>query len=121
MSNLAIEVDSRRGLVLVTPATSITVDDARIAFKEIVGMPEFHKGMPSLWDLRYTELMHINAKDNKTLSEFANEIKEQRGVARIAIVVGSDLGFGLARMFELLNEATHLQARVFRTMDVGQR
>jgi hypothetical protein len=116
MSAVDIEVDTNRRLVIVTPAQSITVEQACDTLRAMVLLPDFRISMPSIWDLRHTELMHINGQDIGTLSKVAHELKEQRGAAKTAIVVGSDLSYGLGRMFELLNGTSHLEARVFRDM-----
>lgn len=121
MSTVTIQIDTQRSLVIVTPSKSITVDEACSAIKEMIQRPDFRPSMPSIWDLRYTELMHINGQDIGTLSKVAEELKEQRGAARMAVIVGSSLSYGLGRMFELLNETTHLEARVFRSMEQGEQ
>lgn len=116
MSAVDIEIDTNRRIVLVTPAKSLTVDEACATLRAMVALPDFKKSMPSIWDLRYTELMHINGQDIATLSKVAVELERERGAAKTAIVVGSDLSYGLGRMFELLNGTYHLEARVFRDM-----
>ena len=120
MSTVAIEVDTSRRIVLVTPAQSVTVEEACDTLRAMVLLPDFRKSMPSIWDLRHTELMHINGTDIGTLSKVALELKDERGAAKTAIVVGSDLSYGLGRMFELLNGTSHLEARVFRDMESAE-
>ena len=90
----------------------------------MVRLPDFKQSMPSIWDLRFTELMNINGQDIGTLSKVADDIddiKEQRGPARMAVIVGSNLSYGLGRMFELLNKTSHLEARVFRSIEQGEQ
>ena len=94
MTKLDINIDDEFGLIRVTPAQAITVEDACAAIKDIIDTPGFEKGLPSIWDLRHTELMHINADDIKVISEVANSFKEQRGAARIARCVGRATGLG---------------------------
>ena len=120
MSELDIKIDDEFGIVRVTPAQAITVEDACAAIKDIIDTPGFQRGFPSIWDLRHTELMHINAEDIKVISEVANSFKEQRGDARIAFIVNSDLAYGLGRMFALINDTSHIDARVFRRYEDGE-
>lgn len=120
MSTVDIEIDTNRRLVLVTPAKSLTVDEACDTLRTMVALPDFRKSMPSIWDLRHTELMHINGQDIATLSKVAIELEQLRGAAKTAVVVGSDLSYGLGRMFELLNGTSHLEARVFRDMEAAE-
>ena len=70
--------------------------------------------------MRFTELMHINADDIRRISEHADSVKEQRGDARIAFIVNSDLAYGLGRMFEMVNATSHIRARVFRHYEEGE-
>lgn len=120
MSDVDIEIDEERGIVRVTPAKPVTVEDACAAIDGIIAQPGFKKGLPSIWDMRYTELMHINAEDIKQISEYANGVKDKRGNARIAFVVSSDLAYGLGRMFEMVNATSHINARVFRNYEEGE-
>ena len=120
MSNVEIEIDEERGIVRVTPARPVTVEDACSAIDQIVEQPGFKKGLPSIWDMRFTELMHINADDIRRISEYANGVKDKRGDARIAFIVNSDLAYGLGRMFEMVNATSHIRARVFRDYQEGE-
>ncbi|MGR8949693.1 MAG: hypothetical protein ACU84Q_16750 [Gammaproteobacteria bacterium] len=120
MSNLDIEIDEDIGIIRVTPRRPVTVDDACAAIKEIIDIPGFCPGLPSVWDLRQTELMHINADDIKVISKQANTFKDERGEARIAFIVNSDLAYGLGRMFEMINATSHIDARVFRRYEEGE-
>ena len=120
MSNIQIEIDDERGIVRVTPAKPVTADDACAAIDAIVATPGFRAGLPSIWDMRYTELMHINVDDIKRISEHANLVKNERGNARIAFIVNSDLAYGLGRMFEMFNATSHIRARVFRDYAEGE-
>ena len=120
MSTVQIEIDDERGIVRVVPTKPITLNDACAAIDAIIAAPGFSAGLPSIWDMRYTELMHINADDIKRISEYANNVKEQRGNARIAFIVSSNLAYGLGRMFEMFNATSHIRARVFRNYEEGE-
>ena len=120
MSHVDITIDEERGIVRVTPAKPVTVQDACDAIDGIIALPGFKKGLPSIWDMRYTELMHINAEDIKQISAYANRVRNERGNARIAFIVSSDLAYGLGRMFEMVNATSHINARVFRNYEEGE-
>ena len=117
---MSVLVDKSRNLVVVTPTESITVEVSKKLIEEMLSHPDFEKGMPSIWDLRETELMHINGNDVKEISGIATQQKDRRGKARIGFVVGSDLAFGLGRMFEMMNATSHLETRVFRDMQLAE-
>ena len=121
MSTVSIHIDTHRGLIIVTPAKLITVEEACDTLKSMLKLPDFKPSMPSVWDLRYTELMHINGEDIGILSKLAEDLKDRRGKAKMAVVVGSNLSYGLGRVFEQLNETSHLEARVFRSLEEGER
>lgn len=120
MSNVEIKIDDERGIVRVTPARPVTVEDVCLAIDQIIEQPGFKKGLPSIWDMRFTELMNINADDIRQISEYANGVKDKRGDARIAFIVNSDLAYGLGRMFEMVNATSHIRARVFRDYQEGE-
>ena len=120
MSNVEIKIDDERGIVRVTPARPVTVEDVCLAIDQIIEQPGFKKGLPSIWDMRFTELMNINADDIRQISEYANGVKDKRGDTRIAFIVNSDLAYGLGRMFEMVNATSHIRARVFRDYQEGE-
>ncbi|MEM7465883.1 MAG: hypothetical protein AAF387_03260 [Pseudomonadota bacterium] len=121
MSSIEIIIDENAGIVRVTPSKPVTVSEACAAIRDIINMPGFKKGLPSIWDLRHTELLHINAEDIKTISREASAHQEQRGEACIAFIVSSDLAYGLGRMFEMVNDTSHMKVRVFRNYEDGER
>jgi hypothetical protein len=88
------------------------------SFQEIETVPGFVKGMDALWDLRHADLSQISVDTIDKISHYIANNTDKRGEGyRIALVVNSDLAFGLARMFRSMSDHTPVSINIFRSMD----
>lgn len=82
-----------------------------------VSHPAFKRGMSSLWDLRRAGYEHLFAPDLQMAGAIPRSDANERGEARVAIVVADALGHGLTRIFEASAGLKHLTYRVFNDVD----
>ncbi len=105
-------VDPNLRLVLTTGTGIISDEESQQLSAMQRRDPRIHATMRELLDLRPVErlsntpaLLRIRAQTDKQYAhQYANTL---------AIVVGSEVAFGFARMYELLTD-DHFQVRVFR-------
>jgi hypothetical protein len=105
------EIDKERRLVVSTATGPFAMADGLAHQERLRKDPDFDPGFSQLMDLTAVTEYEIGVAEIQVLA--------QRGlfssVSRRAIVVQSDLGYGLARMFEMFREnAGELGIRVFR-------
>lgn len=95
----------------------ITIDDFFQAGVSFLAFPEeIKKWRYGIIDLTYVETMNINADDIRAV------VEQNKRIAGLAVpgpllAVGSpkDLGYELARMWEVLNEQVGWETRTFRS------
>lgn len=118
---MKIEIDTNARFIRVTPHGLVTLERVVHTIDEMLDHSEFESGMPSLWDFRACEIAGFSTDELRQLGAVARGNAERRGRARLAIVVSTDLQFGLSRMFAMLNELSHLEAVVFRDIVEAER
>jgi len=110
------------------------VDEPRCAVIKIIGEPTFtevHHGLRTLltypqWepgidmfvDCRETEYKHLTASTIRDLARTFTKDTRGNGPGHLALVVRRELGFGLARMWEMLiNPKVGYPIQVFNSME----
>ncbi|MGA9762672.1 MAG: hypothetical protein WBQ14_09635 [Gaiellaceae bacterium] len=84
----------------------------------LVSDPRWHPGMSTLTDHTALDAGHITAADVEKLVDVHSRFAEAIGHGLSAIVTGSSLKFGLARMFEAhAEERLPNRLRIFATAD----
>lgn len=108
------KIDKERRLVLTSGAGALTMAAALAHQEKLVSDPEFDPSYSQLMDFTHITQVDLDADDIHRLA--------QRSVfspqSRRAIIMTGDANFGLARMFEILREASGEHGiRVFRKLD----
>ena len=84
----------------------------------IVESPKWETGTKQLIDHRKLKLSKITADDMRTIETIVKKNSRKLGNGRCAFVVNDALGFGMARMYELIGgEDIHQQVGVFYTIE----
>jgi hypothetical protein len=84
----------------------------------IVSAPQWTIGTKQLVDHRKLILQKLTADDMRAIKDVVKKISTKLGNGRCAFVVNDTLGFGLARMYELLGgNDIHQEIAVFYTID----
>lgn len=102
------------GIVVVTVETTLTSDHAIEIAEAVLRDPAFERGMNSLWDLRKADIGRIQAEDLRRIGAHRRRIAPERGPHKTALLVDSDVSFGLARMYGALSERPPQSIEVFR-------
>jgi len=96
----------------------VTLEELEEALAEVYGRSDFRSEVDTLCDLRQADFGELSNAVIKGVADYVAKHRGARPGARTAIVVARDLGFGLARMYEQMLEAsTDVSIMVFRTMD----
>ena len=78
---------------------AVTVAVMAQAFELLAAHPRYREGMARLWDLRKAHLHGLSSVDLDRIRHYAAAKLSTRG-ARVAVVVASDVDFGIVRMFQ---------------------
>lgn len=103
---------SDQALVLVEASGVLTDADVLAAQERLRTDPEFHNHYCELVDLQRVTSIEVSSATIRQLAQQDLWGPE----ARRAFVVTSEVGFGLARMFDLLTDERGHEMRVFTTM-----
>lgn len=107
-------IDKERRLVITTVFEQLTVADALAHQEQLSKDPDFDPGYSQLIDLTRADVSEIAATDVRRIAE--RNIYSPESLR--AIVVSSNVAYGLGRMFETLRESAGENGiRVFRDLD----
>lgn len=110
-------VDESTGIPVVTICGKVTVNDFVRFLSATENMPGYWSHDKYLWDMRQV----TEFPSTSEIRTYANAARSETSLScKIAIVVGQDVHFGLARMFEMLSEHPTVVRRVFRDYDQAQ-
>jgi len=108
------KIETERRLVLSTASGALSQADVLAHQQKLLNDPDFDPTFSQIADFRQVTSFDLSADEIRFLA--------QRSIfsphARRALIAPNDLGYGLARMFEMLRESQGDQAtRVFRTLE----
>ena len=117
-------VPSRR-LVILVYEEPVTIADWTGTLEAVLRDPAYEPGFNLLGDRRASAPPTRAFADG--IAMFVRKHRKQFGDGRVAILVSDVAAFGMARMQEMLNEASELHTRAFRSeadahawLDAGQ-
>ncbi len=85
---------------------------------KIVDSPRWLAGTSLLVDHRKLMMNNLTSDDMKRIKDIGKKHGKKLGNGRCAFVVKDALGFGLARMYELIGgEGIHLEVKVFYSIN----
>ncbi len=110
------EIDRQRQLTVHTCSGKITFEELQDAVKQL------YDGEPTanhLWNLEQADVSGISVEDITRLARFAKEYAPSRRSGKTAIVSSKDLGFGMARVYEIYADLVEqtVQLKTFRALE----
>lgn len=91
------------------------MDEAKAGARAVWDDPAW-QARPVVWDFRGAKLS-LSTAEVRAFAEFILESQPAARPPRVAIVTGTDVDFGMARMFGAYREHPSTQVRVFRDYD----
>ena len=88
----------------------------------VVYSKEFQPEVSTLWDVREYNFDATNIDFFNRINDI-RKLFPSRGKAKVAIVVDSDLGFGMGRVFEQLSEVNSFpqKIKIFRKLEKAEQ
>jgi hypothetical protein len=108
-------IDANARLVSYSVEGITTPDHARAFFAAVLTHPDYESGFNFLGDRRETE----EEPDSAYIHAVTLEVLSRRAVlgpCRWAVLVASDVSYGMARMWGLLTASSGVEIKPFRTM-----
>jgi hypothetical protein len=112
-----ITIDGRGIVVRVVGEVSGSVIDGLV--RRMAADPRFDPALPTVWDFSASiGLAALSAEALRGAATVLGRVREGGGRPRVAIVTARDADYGIARMFEGMNETKILvELGVFRDLD----
>jgi hypothetical protein len=118
---VSYQIDEALGLVLTT-ATGVLTDTDILQHKaRVVADPRWKPGMRELADARSIDRFEVTTAGVRQMTALDEHNAAALESYALAIVVGHDAAYGMARMYQMLTEHTIPHVRVFRDMDEAKR
>lgn len=115
-----IEIDAKRQRIDTRATGVVTVQDLLSYYQRLHDHPDFNLGMSELWDASAITDTRLSSDDLREFSSVTEPYTRQGASARVAILVPDDLGFGLARMYELLQADSINRLKIVRSREAAE-
>jgi hypothetical protein len=106
--------DQQLGIRIHTLSGPVDPGEVSAVLAETLQDPDFDPAMPALWDVREAK-GSLSAGQVRQLAQSVGGLWRQQSPPRIAILTGTGLQYGLARMYEQYLDLTRrIELQVFR-------
>lgn len=118
---ISTHIDPGTGARTHTVTGDLELFDVRRTLEDVYARPEFRPEAAALWDLREAT-GDVPTEDVRHLVDFVTKLVGDGDPGKVAIVVSSDLGYGLSKMYEtILGGQSRKPMKVFRDMVEAKR
>ena len=112
---ITTSIDTETGLRTHVLIGTVPLEELKEALREVYGRSGFRPEADTLCDLRQADLGQFSRAVVKDVVDYVAKHRGAPPGARTAVVVGRDLSFGLARMYEqMLVASADVRVMVFR-------
>lgn len=118
--SLDYRIEKSQGLLIMTGQGTIEAEDIEACYERLLADPDYSAIRRELADFREATF-NIDPDDVKTLAKSTRERPTENRIERRAIVIVSDLQYGLARMFSQLVAPSGQDVQPFRNIDDARR
>ena len=96
-----IKFDKKLKILRVKATGSLNINEYRTAMQQITSDIDYPANVPTIWDVRAFDFVDFDSQMAKNTSTIRKFFKKRTG-AKIAFIVSDPLGYGMARMFQVL-------------------
>ncbi|MBN2161844.1 MAG: hypothetical protein JXR25_06485 [Pontiellaceae bacterium] len=112
-----IMLDLEKSVAIVQLTGKPSFEDVRCKIEELLNHPDHINGMDELWDFSNADMTSLRENELRMLSFFIGQHTD-RIAKRTALVLGRDVDYGIARMWEVYAGHQAPQERhLFRSLD----
>ena len=118
---MPFRIEQSYGFVLVTLSGALTAEDLRVVSTRLSALEDsLPECPPRLTDLRTVEGMGVSFTDVLDLAA-ARRARSFPNLFRSALVVGTEVQRGYARMFQTLNDHPMVRIQIFEDRESAER
>ncbi|MDP1961179.1 MAG: hypothetical protein Q8K93_03160 [Reyranella sp.] len=113
-----LKLNIELGVIVLRAKQSMSFEEIRGVFVEMVRLPGFKEGLCLVADFRGSGTI-LTGEDIRNLAAFAERTDHAWGDTKWCIVASSDTMFGLSRMFSSLTDQLQVDTHVFRDIEAA--
>lgn len=111
-------IDGEFGCIFAKWRGVVTLVDNEAFFHDVEGAPDFRSGLNRLHDFRDARFTYSAAEVRNVIRDDTSA-GENHGFRKVAMLVSSDLGFGIARMYQTLSNDPNQEFWPFRDLQAA--
>ncbi len=111
----SLTLNSDLGVIVLRARKTMSLDELRRVFPEMLDMPGFRQGLCLVADFRGSGTV-LTGEDVQQLAANAGATDASWGDTKWAIIASDDVLFGLSRMFGALTDGHQVTTHTFRTV-----
>jgi len=108
---IKLEYKPSQNILIGTMEGKLSIETYKQTMDKIISSDEYHSDVPTLWDLRKLDFCSIDSNFVDQVTGKRKEINRERKNAKLAMVVDSDLGYGMTRMYQIFSELAGLSQK----------
>lgn len=113
-----LKLNTELGVIVLRAKQSMSLEEIRGVFAEMVRLPGFKEGLCLVADFRGSGTT-LTGEDIRNLAVFAERTDRAWGDTKWCIVASSDTLYGLSRMFSSLTDRLQVDTQVFRDIEAA--
>lgn len=117
-----LSIDKDKNLAIIKSSGTADVSEIILYQKKLVEHPDWKPGINILVD--HTDLIttHLTFQQIQAISKSITAFAKELGDGRLALVVRTMMGYGLARMWQILtSELSNLNIKIFRSLEHAEQ
>ncbi len=111
-----LKSDDARGCIFIKWRGTFSYEEGSAHYREVAEFVGFQRGSHLFHDIRLVDV-DVPASEIHKVAVAASPKVDSNAVRKVAILVSSDVGFGMMRMLALMRERPGLVLNVFRDLE----
>lgn len=109
--SIQMHYDRKKEILYCYFDKTLSVEEVESTLFAITHGAEYLPDVDTLWDMGKIDFSEVDEGFIKRIISMRQKFPE-RGNAKVALIVSSDLGFGLSRMYETFSEAAEMSQNI---------
>ncbi len=120
--NFTVTIEKDRNVAIIKSTGNAVVNDIASYQKLLTENPDWVPGMNILVDHTGLVTTHLTFQEIQSISKSITSFAKELGDGRLALVVRTMMGYGLARMWQILtSELSNLNIKIFRSLEHAEQ
>ena len=114
-------IDKKAGVMIRTVTGELTFEDIKSSYEASLIRPDFQMNMHVIWDLRDADASKIYKEDVIKIARYFETYIKNGDEYKAALVVSSDLEYGLSRMYQVAVADLPAEIGIFRGLEEAKK